>query len=193
MDQTMATLEQLRDLSHPDAISFWPPAFGWWLLALLIIVGFILCLRILLRNHRRRAQRREAIKRIEAICARPQANPSIAAEQLLTVLKQIALSTYDHSRTSLAGLHSERWAGFMDYSCSKKILDKATGEQLTQAIYQPNITLDINKAKSFAITWVKHHRPLEASVIEQWLAQNPNSPSIKSPIAKGEAQHYAAT
>jgi hypothetical protein len=36
---------QLRDIHGPDPVSWWPPAPGWWLLAL----GTILCLWLLWR------------------------------------------------------------------------------------------------------------------------------------------------
>ncbi|MEC7549612.1 MAG: DUF4381 domain-containing protein, partial [Pseudomonadota bacterium] len=32
-------LAQLADIHLPAEISFWPPAFGWWILALLLLVA----------------------------------------------------------------------------------------------------------------------------------------------------------
>ena len=32
-------LAQLADIHLPAEISFWPPAFGWWILALLLLIA----------------------------------------------------------------------------------------------------------------------------------------------------------
>ena len=32
-------LSQLRDIHLPEAVTFWPPAIGWWLLLALILIG----------------------------------------------------------------------------------------------------------------------------------------------------------
>ena len=32
-------LKDLRDLHMPDPISWWPPAFGWWMVMGLLIIG----------------------------------------------------------------------------------------------------------------------------------------------------------
>ena len=31
-----SVLAQLRDIQPPEAISAWPPAIGWWLLAIIV-------------------------------------------------------------------------------------------------------------------------------------------------------------
>jgi hypothetical protein len=32
-------LQDLRDVHLPDPISWWPPAFGWWMIMGLLIIG----------------------------------------------------------------------------------------------------------------------------------------------------------
>jgi hypothetical protein len=47
-------LQQLRDIHLPADPSWWPPAPGWWLLALILITLLVWCVRRLLRAWRQR-------------------------------------------------------------------------------------------------------------------------------------------
>jgi len=54
-------LAELRDLAQVEAIPFWPPAPGWWILASLIILAVVFGLRIWRKRYLRAAYRREAL------------------------------------------------------------------------------------------------------------------------------------
>ena len=51
-------LQGLRDIQLPESVPFWPPAPGWWLLALLLAASLSCGFFTL---YRRRALRREAL------------------------------------------------------------------------------------------------------------------------------------
>jgi hypothetical protein len=53
-------LEQLRDLQLPAEPVWWPPAPGWWLLAVLAIAGMVVLVRRISAAIRRRRPIREA-------------------------------------------------------------------------------------------------------------------------------------
>ena len=38
-------LEQLADIHLPTEISYWPPAPGWWILSILVVIGVIYLLK----------------------------------------------------------------------------------------------------------------------------------------------------
>lgn len=50
-EQIADALNQLRDIHEPLAPSWWPPAIGWWLLVICIVVG-IVSLAVWITNRR---------------------------------------------------------------------------------------------------------------------------------------------
>ena len=65
-------LAQLRDIHSPEAIPVWPPALGWWLLALMALICAILITRFLLRRQRDRIYRLEALQKLDDMLATQQ-------------------------------------------------------------------------------------------------------------------------
>ncbi|MBV1930617.1 MAG: DUF4381 domain-containing protein [Porticoccaceae bacterium] len=53
-------LAQLRDIHLPEAIGWWPPAPGWWILTLVLLVSIAFTIRYLVRRRRQQYFRRQA-------------------------------------------------------------------------------------------------------------------------------------
>ena len=81
-------LAKLRDIHSPEAIPFWPPAPGWWVLALIALICAILITRFLLRRQRGRIYRLEALKKLDDILATQQHSRKI--QYLFLLLRQTA-------------------------------------------------------------------------------------------------------
>ena len=48
----------LRDIHLPDAVAWWPPAFGWWIVAaLVVLLGIALSVRTWQQRRHRAARR----------------------------------------------------------------------------------------------------------------------------------------
>ena len=60
-------LQQLRDVHAPLAPEWWPPAPGWWLLAIAIVTTLVFIGRLLWRAHRARRPIRSAETMIRAL------------------------------------------------------------------------------------------------------------------------------
>lgn len=103
----------IRDIHLPDAILWWPPALGWWLL-LLILVGIPLLLWALRVWHRRGQLKREALAALQQI--EEQFNESNNGQQLLVnlsaLLRRVAISRYPQSE--VASLTGEAWLQFLN-------------------------------------------------------------------------------
>ena len=54
MDPT-SLLAQLRDVHEPTIISWWPLAYGWWVLIVLTLIFVITSITILVRWYKRTA------------------------------------------------------------------------------------------------------------------------------------------
>ena len=53
-------LAQLRDIHLPEAVGWWPPAPGWWILALVLILATAFAIRYLVTRRQRQRFRRQA-------------------------------------------------------------------------------------------------------------------------------------
>jgi len=59
-------LQELRDVHMPDPISWWPPAFGWW--AIMVVLVMVVSLVLWGRAYRQRTRpRRVALVQLEEV------------------------------------------------------------------------------------------------------------------------------
>ena len=57
----MNPLEQLKDIHVPPQVSAWPPAYGWWLVALVCILAVAVITFVLMKRRRFNSAKREAL------------------------------------------------------------------------------------------------------------------------------------
>ncbi len=97
-------LAQLRDIHLPQAIAWWPPALGWWLLlALLLLTAGAWGIR----HYRRRVLR-------ASLAALAQLSPNVddatrLASDLSQLLKRVGL----YCGQPVANLSGQAWAGYL--------------------------------------------------------------------------------
>lgn len=106
-------LRGLRDIHLPDPVPFWPPAPGWWLLAVLSVL-LMIAARWLWIRRQRTAYRRVALKELQQLrqaLAQGQENTLIIAA-LSILLRRAAISRY--GRQQVAALSGTAWLEFLD-------------------------------------------------------------------------------
>lgn len=107
-------LSQLRDIHLPAPISWWPPAPGWWLLAVLVM-AILFVLYFLYRRRQRNDWRRSALAELTRLRLQYQAQPSspqIIVSELSVLLRRVAISCFP--REEVAMLSGDKWLAFLD-------------------------------------------------------------------------------
>ncbi len=156
-DMTQFDPARLADIHLPEAITFWPPAPGWWLLlGLFIIILFVIIYFIIRKPPVKTATvkqlKSQAMKEFDAIKKNYEAqksnkeNTHKTIKDLSIFLRRYILSIY--SREKVASLTNQQWLLLLDktyHSHSREknnfksnlIFSEKYAALLTQAPYQP--------------------------------------------------------
>jgi hypothetical protein len=154
----------LKDIHLPPAVSFWPIAPGWWLLA----IGLPLLLFGLFKLYRR-ITRQTAVKQARPVLAairhHPQLDDLQKLAELSALLRRVAISLAP--RREVASLTGEAWLHYLDTSlmntkAARKKYDypfsKGVGRCLANAHFQ--------RTAPDALEW-----DALFALCEQWLKQ----------------------
>jgi hypothetical protein len=147
----------LRDIHLPEAISWWPPALGWWLLAIFIplLLGLLYWLY---KRFTRKTAIKAAKKMLLQIKQDPQLDNSQKVKNLSALIRRTAISTT--SRNECAGLAGQQWLEYLDRSVKGSPFTDGIGRLLANAPYQKTA---LSESEITALT----------SLCEDWLnAQN---------------------
>lgn len=145
----------LKDIHLPDAIGSWPPAPGWWLMALLTIMllfgGIALYRRLMRKNAVKSAQ---AI--LKSLRSTTDAEPLAMLTALSGLLRRVAISR--DPRDDVASLHGEAWLAYLDRGLPDAPFSCGIGRCLADAHYRNPVSTDIDLAALFALCerWLKH-------------------------------------
>ncbi|MBP6683644.1 MAG: DUF4381 domain-containing protein [Halioglobus sp.] len=149
-------LAQLHPLREPLPIGWWPPAPGWWLLAVLLLVLLLALAWYLLRRYRARAYRRVALTQLARLQAdyRQHGDALQFVAQTNALLKSVALVSYP--RREVAASTGADWLAFLNAGLGQDArfpAGFASGAYLRQ---DPDI--DIDQLQRSAASWIKRHR-----------------------------------
>ncbi len=148
-------LAKLRDIYTPPPIDFWPPALGWWLLALLIIIMATVSTHLIRRYRKKTAFKRDAVYLINQMSDQCHDDLSYI-QQLNSVLKQTALAV--NPRHDIASLNGQAWLQFLDAHSQQKNqpFAQGVGQVLAYGPYQANLpTLNRNDINALVSHWIK--------------------------------------
>lgn len=138
----------LADIHMPEQVSFWPLAYGWWIVITLVVIILILTVRAILKRREQRLQRNFALAELKAI----NLNHHNAAQQINQILKRAAM-VY-HSREKIASLTGPSWKAFLLDSMGKK--PAKFDDQWLDFGYAPNVDQQqIYQYHEFAQLWLQ--------------------------------------
>lgn len=152
-------LAQLQDIHLPPEIGLWPPAWGWWVLALLIIVSISAILFFIKRKKSRNAYRALAIAELNSIHKKyADEQNSEYLQNLSIVLRRTALSGFGSQFK--ANLKGQDWLQWLDEQCPKtnQQFSKGVGSALLIGPYQKSPEFNRNELHKLSLLWVNEHR-----------------------------------
>ncbi len=147
-------LSRLHDLEVPEPVSWWPPAPGWWLIAL-VVLTLLAGLALKIRQHHRRNRYRKA--GLDLLLQIDHNDPN-AAQAVSALLKRIALAAYPQDHARIAPLFGENWIEFLNASCGRPVFNGGAADLLAKNLYKPVPAADLAPLHSQAALWIKLHR-----------------------------------
>jgi hypothetical protein len=127
----------LRDIHLPEPVSWWPPAIGWWMLAILIVISIG---AITWWQRRRQAQRNApaSIARLELARLRAawieHRDANRLVTQLSTWLRRAGMSM--SSRRKAASLTGTEWLAFLDEMAGESVFGTTATQMIVEAPYR---------------------------------------------------------
>ncbi|MBF0427335.1 MAG: DUF4381 domain-containing protein [Magnetococcales bacterium] len=144
----------LRDIHLPDPLSWWPPALGWWIVAmiptLLLLVWWLY--RHWLKRHRIRKAALLELNQLAQTFALHQDVPQFTSE-LSALLRRVCLMR--HPRSQVASLAGEAWLQFLDQGLPSPSFSKGPGRVLITAPFQRHSAVNVNDLIAVCRQWLQ--------------------------------------
>ncbi|MCY4263735.1 MAG: DUF4381 domain-containing protein [Gammaproteobacteria bacterium] len=154
-------LVQLADIHLPEPVSMWPPALGWWLLAVLFIAATVWFGRRLMAVRNRRKICRRALAELDRCYQALLSDTDMDADQLRlryvnavnSVLRRVALVHFP--RSQVAGLSGAAWVDFLRQNGDASQLTDQLATALGQGRFQRTMNIDVEALYALSEIWIK--------------------------------------
>lgn len=158
-----APLQQLRDIHLPAAVSWWPPAPGWWLLLIAALISLAIAF-LWLRNHRRKNRyRRLALQHLHTLRdqwrqqeRQQQRDDGALTQAINRLLKQTALAAYPRQR--VAALTGADWLLFLDSGLKQPRFTEPELRALASTYQATPQTISAAALFDASEYWIRRHR-----------------------------------
>jgi len=167
-------LAGLHDIHLPEPVSWWPPAPGWWLLALLVVLIGAVVIGWLRWRKAQQAKAKvfsqyEMIDQALVEMDRLQQLTSSGADvhrtvtELSGLLRRVAMhldvsQSGQGEQTDIAGLSGESWLAWLDGQWDRNAFSRDAGRQLLDAPFQRDGQVDIRALLKISRAWVEAQR-----------------------------------
>lgn len=156
-------LSQLADIHLPEPIGFWPPAPGWWvLLVLLIVVAFVFYRRYLATWKQKRIcnfalrELDKCVAEFRRASAVPDGDKDSAklnfVNEVNAVLRRVALKHYPQDLP--ASLGGDHWIAFLRHHGDASLLDDTLAHTLSQGRFARHWDVDDAALYRMAHQWI---------------------------------------
>ncbi|NOT11810.1 MAG: DUF4381 domain-containing protein [Methylococcaceae bacterium] len=144
----------LRDIHTSELIGWWPPAVGWWLLALAIPVLIFLVVWLYKRLTRKTAIK-TAKKLLRELKQDTTADKGTQLQALSILIRRVAISM--NARTDVASLTGRLWLNYLDTPFKGSPFSEGVGRYLADAPYRQSLPddLDVSQLINLCEEWLK--------------------------------------
>ena len=149
-------LSQLRDIHTSPEVPWWPPAPGWWVLAVLLLVFLGWLLRQLYARYRVQQRRKQMLAWVDHLNASidPVREPQAYLSTLNRIFKLVALRAFpDRQCAVMAG---QDWAEFLTENM-KSTASTESLNVLASGPYDPAPHFDPDVMSQLTRTWIREH------------------------------------
>ena len=151
-------LVNLKDIHLPPPVSFWPPAPGWWILAVLLITSLYFGGVWFFRRYKKRKPKTEALRILKDLQILHQNSQDEVASlrNLSNLLRRTALTFYDTD--AVASLQGSSWLEFLDKTGKTKEFSQGAGKVLGNEVFQQKVNTDMNALFPLVKKWISSSR-----------------------------------
>ena len=149
-------LSQLRDIHASPELPWWPPAPGWWVLALLLLLVLAWLTRRAMNNYRVLQRRRHMLAWVDGLQASLDAehHPQAFLSTLNQIFKIVALRAFPERRC--AQLSGREWVDFLREQIGDSA-DAGALAALATGPYEPAPGFDAIELCELTRTWIRRH------------------------------------
>jgi hypothetical protein len=149
-------LSQLRDIHSAPAVPWWPPAPGWWMLMLLLVLGLYVLGRRFARHYRRQRRRRKLVGYVHAVEAGidPASSPQEFLSAVNRIFKLVAIEAFPGDRC--ARMQGREWSRFLQRHLARQAGTEQL-EALASGPYQPVSRFDHGVILRLARQWIDRY------------------------------------
>jgi hypothetical protein len=160
----------LKDIHLPEPVSFWPPAPGWIMLAVLLPISIVLLIYVYKRLKRQTVSK-SAAKLLTGIRNENPADIRQTLVALSALLRRVAISTT--GRADVAGLIGAAWLAYLDSPFQDKPFSQGIGRCLADAHYRPTLPSETDLDELFKLCerWIKEQTSGKSSGGLKWRRQ----------------------
>ena len=146
---------ELRDIHLPDASLWWPPAPGWWLLALLLVL-LALALPWLRRRYRHKPLSRLSLHEFELIREAHANGQSAQAtvSQVARLLRRVLISY--RGRGGHAASTGEEWLAELEQLAPRHGFSDDQLRLLTRDRYRARLDCDVDGLLRACESWIRN-------------------------------------
>jgi hypothetical protein len=159
----MNPLQDLKDIRTPTTIEIWPPAYGWWILAIVVLVGICLLTIWLIKARKVSLPKRQALESLQQIDS---SHPK-SVSQLNQLLKRVAMTYFPNQ--NVQEMYGSQWTEFLVKTLPHKKIKgfSESLESMQQTLYKPHIS-ENSEFPSYSKSveaWIKHALPPNKHVL----------------------------
>ena len=139
-------LQQLRDVHLPADPSSWPPAIGWWMLAILLSAGLVMLVRWLVARIRRQQPLKQARHLYDTLYSNYQlglVDPQEFLHQANELLKRLMIHGLGKDEARKA--NDTDWLLMLDAVAGHNQFSDGPGQALGNQRFSANAQADVDK------------------------------------------------